>query len=957
MFDYMKKLRLNAKVALLGAGSVLITAVILVALAVWQSGQYNLLAQKEVDALLAADLDHITQGIYNLARTENDAVQKRVDYNLNVAVHELNQAGDVSLSSESVAWTATNQSTNRGLTVQLPKLLAGSRWLGNNADPVIETPIVDTVVRMVGGTATIFQRMNKRGDMLRVATTVKNGYGKRAVGSYISAYRPDGAPDPVISAVLRGETYHGRAFVVNEWYLTAYQPINDASGNLIGMLYVGIQQKSVESQLRKAIVETVVGRTGYVYVISGAGQARGRYVFSQKGERDGEDIWDVKDSDGRKVTQQIIAKATALQAGEMATERYLWQNPGESQPRWKVARLAYFEPWDWVIGTSVYEDELQSYRSILSGGRVRMMGTMSLAGLVITTLFGLLGVFIAWTIARPVMLLKNAVETIIQGNLDQIVDVSSQDEIGDLANSFNVMTGRLKSTLEELRRSEETYRKIFENALEGLFQSSIDGRLLSANPAMARILGYDSPAELLAVPVDTQQQLFVCPEDLEALLSDILKYSEVYGRELQLYCRDGQSIWVSISAGSVPGSDGSPELIEGFLSDISDRKKLEEQLRQSQKMEAIGQLAGGIAHDFNNILTVITGYSDMLQMCLKPGDHAWEKVNHIKAASERAANLTGSLLAFSRKQVMTLKTADLNGIVQNVGKLLQRVIGEDIHLITSLSSEPLNVTVDTGQIGQVLINLATNARDAMTSGGVLTIETSLAVLDESFVKAHGYGMPGRYALMTVTDTGQGMCEEVRKKIFDPFFTTKDSGKGTGLGLSIVYGIVKQHSGYINVYSEPGNGTVFRIYLPGASDPQASEPENAPQPPPHGGTETVLVAEDDPHVRILIESILNQSGYSVIPAEDGQRAVELFEANRDTISLVIMDIVMPNKNGMEAFREIQLIRPDVTVLFCSGYTADFIQNRGGLNQNADLIMKPIMPLELLRKVRDMLDRQA
>ncbi|MSN24262.1 MAG: response regulator [Geobacter sp.] len=957
MLEYFKKLRLNVKVSLLGAGSVLITAVVLVVLAVWQSGQYNLLAQREVDALIDTDLDHITQGVYNLARTENEAVQKRVNYNLNVATHELNQTGEVSLSNEFVIWNATNQMSGKSQSISLPKMLVGGRWLGNNSQPDRETPIVDSVTRMVGETATIFQRMNKNGDMLRVATTVKDSSHKRAVGSFIPAMHPDGTPDPVIRSILRGETYHGRAFAVNEWYLTAYQPIYGSNGNLVGMLYVGIQQKTIESLLRKTIIETSVGKTGYVYVLSGSGQKRGHYVFSQKGGRDGEDVWEVKDSSGQKVIQEIVSKAVTLSSGELATVRYLWQNPGESRPRWKIARLAYYEPWDWVIGTSVYEDELQSYHAILGDGRSRMAGDMIFAGFIITILFGLFGIFIAWTIGRPVLQLKDAVDTIIQGDLDQVVDIQSRDEIGELATSFNVMTGRLKMTMEDLRRSEEKYRKIFENALEGLFQASIEGQLLSVNPAMSNILGYESPGELVAVAPDVQKQFFVYPDQLADFLSEIVKCGGIYSREVQLYRKDMQVIWVSISAGTVLDNDGATVLIDGFLSDITDRKKLEEQLRQSQKMEAIGQLAGGIAHDFNNILTVIAGYSELLRASTKPGDLAREHITHILAASERAANLTGSLLAFSRKQVMALVQADLNDIVQNVSKLLRRVIGEDIRLITNLSCEPVNVNVDVGQIGQILINLATNARDAMPNGGIIAVETSLLELDDSFVSAHGYGAPGSYALLTVTDSGTGMSEEVRSKIFDPFFTTKDIGKGTGLGLSIVYGIVKQHNGYINVYSEPGNGTLFRIYLPTITFQQKSELKPTPLLPPVGGTETILLVEDDQPVRSLIESILNKSGYNVILADDGQSAVELFGVNREKIKLVIMDIIMPRKNGAEAFVEIKQLSKDAKVLFCSGYTADFIKNRGELHEDAELILKPIMPMQLLRKVREMLDREV
>ena len=282
--------------------------------------------------------------------------------------------------------------------------------------------MVDEVTRLVGETATIFQRMNEKGDMLRVATTVKNAEGKRAIGTYIPAVNPDGTPNPVIAAILKGKTYHGRAFVVNAWYLTAYEPIKDGAGNVVGMLYVGVKQKAVESRVRQAILQTKVGKTGYVYVLGGKGDIRGHYIISQRGERDGEDIWETKDGDGRYFIQAIVHKAMALKPGELATERYPWKNPEDPAPRWKIARLAYYEPWDWVIGTSVYEDELQTYRAFLSDGRIRMTGIMGLAGLAITLLIGLVGILIAWTITRPVRQVTQAAETIIQGDLDQVVD-------------------------------------------------------------------------------------------------------------------------------------------------------------------------------------------------------------------------------------------------------------------------------------------------------------------------------------------------------------------------------------------------------------------------------------------------------------------------------------------------------------------------------------------------------
>ncbi|MBI5895640.1 MAG: Cache 3/Cache 2 fusion domain-containing protein [Desulfobacterales bacterium] len=551
-------MKLNVKVALMGASSVLITAVALVLIAVWQSGQYNQLAQKEMDVLIDADLDHITQGVYNLVRTENEAVQLQVDYNLNVARHLLAGAGQVGLSSETVAWTAVNQFTMESQDLKLPRLLIGRTWLGKNTDLAIGTPIVDEVTRLVGETATIFQRMNAGGDMLRVATTVRTAANRRAIGTYIPSVNPDGTKNPVISAILEGDTYHGRAYVVNAWYLTAYEPILDATGNLVGMLYVGIKQEVPESRVRGAILQTKVGRTGYVYVLSGRGEDRGRYVISQKGQRDGEDIWLSKDSDDRFVIQEIIGKAIMLEPGEMTTVRYRWQNPGETAPRWKIARLAYYAPWNWVIGASVYEDELLAYHDLLKAGRMRMTRVMGLAGIVIILLVGMIGIVIAWTITQPIRHMTKVAEMIMQGDLNQVVDVKSHDEIGSLARTFNLMTAKLRQSIEGLRKSQEKYRGIFENALEGVFQITLEGQILSANPALAHILGYASAEELISGIANVRQQIYVNTNDRDKLIAFILKNITAYRFEIQLYRKDGEKIWASISARKVNDDDGQP---------------------------------------------------------------------------------------------------------------------------------------------------------------------------------------------------------------------------------------------------------------------------------------------------------------------------------------------------------------------------------------------------------------
>jgi HAMP domain-containing protein len=432
MLDYLKNLRLNVKVALLGAISVLITAIALVSLAMWQSGQYNILSQSEVDKLIAADLDHITQGVYNLVKTQDKAAQNQVDYNLVIAHYILSQAGKIRLSSETVEWVATNQFTKKQIRMKLPRLFLGDKSFDANINSSLNSNVVDKIINLIGGTISIFQCMNPKGDMLRISTNVKTSVNKRAIGTYLPALFPDGQPNPVIETILAGKKYHGRAYVVNSWYLTAYEPLKDNFGNVIGMLNVGVQQKSVESLIRQAILKTKVGNTGYVYIIGGKGEDRGHYIISQNGERDGEDIWVNKDIDNQYMIQNIINKALSLKPGDLATERYRWQNPGEPKARWKIARLAYYAPWDWVIGTSVYEDELQYYQTILKGGQLRMSTIMGIAGIIMIIIVSLISVGLAYTIASPFRQMTKAVETIAQGNFEQLVEIQSNDEVGAL---------------------------------------------------------------------------------------------------------------------------------------------------------------------------------------------------------------------------------------------------------------------------------------------------------------------------------------------------------------------------------------------------------------------------------------------------------------------------------------------------------------------------------------------
>ncbi len=521
-----------------------------------------------------------------------------------------------------------------------------------------------------------------------------------------------------------------------------------------------------------------------------------------------------------------------------------------------------------------------------------------------------------------------------------------------LESLVNERTAELVRTADHLLESEERYRNAFELAAVGIAHVALDGRFVRVNAKLCETTGH-FPSELQKLTIGDVTH----PEDRELEQADLRSLLEgkisSYAVEKRFIHRDGNAVWVHMAVSLAREENGSPKYFISVIEDVTGRKRLEEQLLQSQKMEAIGQLAGGIAHDFNNILSVIIGYGNLAQISMKPESPHKPHIDHIIAASEKAAQLTRGLLVFSRKQEMKQQPLELNGLIDNAAKLLKRVIGEDIRLETAFHQNQLHVNADGGQIDQVLMNLATNARDAMPAGGRFCISTEEVEMDSSFVNRYGFGKPGRYALINVSDTGKGMDQATVQKIFDPFFTTKESGKGTGLGMSIVYGIISQHNGYIKVYSEPGIGTTLRLYLPLIETQDAAAPATAPALP-RGGTETILLAEDDQIIRDLEVNVLQEFGYKVLIARDGQEAVDMFQVQPDGIDLVLLDMIMPNKNGSQACREIRALRPDIKVLFISGYTADLIQERGLGQDGVELIMKPVSPAGLARKIRELLD---
>jgi signal transduction histidine kinase/ActR/RegA family two-component response regulator len=437
-------------------------------------------------------------------------------------------------------------------------------------------------------------------------------------------------------------------------------------------------------------------------------------------------------------------------------------------------------------------------------------------------------------------------------------------------------------------------------------------------------------------------------------VAESFKDGKIHKAERSILTSTGTS-YFEITAS--PLKDPSGNIIAGIevVREVTERKKLEEQLLHSQKMEAVGRLTGGIAHEFNNIMTAIIGCSVYLKEEVDKDTDLGACADGILVSAERAAELTKGLLAYSRKQATHKRLLSLNKIVLRMEKIITKLISEKIKFKITLTDEDLNVMMDSSQIEQVLMNLVTNAQDAMVKGGELSIRTDMVELDSEFIKTHGFGKRGMYALISVEDTGEGMDEQAKEKIFEPFYTTKDVGKGTGLGLSIVYGIIHKHNGYTEVVSERGNGTEFKIYLPLTRIESAGTKREAVTSPPAHGSETILIAEDDDGVRKHVKLSLEKAGYNIIEAIDGEDALDRFMENRNDIDFVLFDVVMPKMSGKDAYEEIIKVRPDVKALFMSGYAEDILGENMIVEEGIDLIPKPFRPEELLTRVREIIDR--
>lgn len=517
-----------------------------------------------------------------------------------------------------------------------------------------------------------------------------------------------------------------------------------------------------------------------------------------------------------------------------------------------------------------------------------------------------------------------------------------------LERSLELSSQELLQANSEIMAERNKLRSIIDAMDYGLTIQDLEYKIIFQNDVLKDIFGNRLGEKCHIVYEGKEKVCDGCPVEMA------YKDNKAHTSERKIIMPSGEVAFWENTANPIRDAGGKIVSCIEIVRNITERKRLGEQLHQAQKMESVGQLAGGVAHDFNNLLTAIIGYGNLLKTEVSQDNLLLAYVTQILNSAKRAADLTHNLLAFSRKQIINPRPVNVNNIITNMKTFLAKIISEDIDISIFPADQDLTVMADKHQIEQIMMNLVTNARDAMPDGGSLTIRTEYKEVDKEFIEKHGYVGTGAYALISVEDAGQGMNEETKERLFDPFYTTKEVGKGTGLGLSMVYGIIKQHNGYIDVQSELGKGTTFNIYLPLTTLTVEEDKKPKDLPILKGGTETILLAEDETYVRDFIKGILTGYGYKVIAAIDGEDAIKVLHTHKDKIELAILDVIMPKKNGEMVHQEIKKVSPHMKVIFISGYATDILYKKGIIEEGINFISKPMSPDELLIKVREVLD---
>lgn len=590
----------------------------------------------------------------------------------------------------------------------------------------------------------------------------------------------------------------------------------------------------------------------------------------------------------------------------------------------------------------------------------RMIRLLILITVITSLITGFSVYYIMGRLIGPLQVFVRKTEDIAAGNYDAgDFPTVTNDEIGVLARSFNTMQKNLQNSVTRLKESEKNYRSIFENSVEGILQTTMDGEILIVNPSLVRMLHCGSIEEMMR-SYPNILQMYYNPQDQTGVIEALLEKGSITHHELRARGCDGSEIWVSLSAHLVRDESGEPLRIESLFSDISEQKKIEQEkeklfqeLIQSQKLEAVGQLAGGVAHDFNNMLAVILGRSELSLLKMDKNDPHYESFVDIYNAAEHSVNLTRQLLTFARKQSVKPEKLIINDVINNMLKLLRRLINEDIDLRFIPGNGIWDIYMDPDQLGQILTNLCVNARDSIKGNGQITIITKNLDKNNELTELAEGTAPGRYICLSIADSGSGMDKETQRHIFEPFFTTKEHGKGTGLGLSTIYGIVKQNKGLINVDSQLNKGTTVSIYLPKHSDSSVREKAAPAAVPLRSSATSVLLVDDDRYLLDITKVILESLGCIVFPANSPSEALQIADDGDNAIDLLMTDVIMPEMNGLELSKKIDLIRPGLKCLFMSGYSSDILAPKGVLDEGVNLIQKPFSLKSISDKINEII----
>lgn len=714
-------------------------------------------------------------------------------------------------------------------------------------------------------------------------------------------------------------------------------PIHNDEGQPLGLIGAGISLKYIQNITQ----DLKTGKTGYGFIVADDGT----YIYHP------DDSFIMKS----KITELDNPLLRKLGRRMISGKSGIYSFSYEDKEM--VALYSPIAATGWSVATVIPETELFA-------PAINMVKILLAITVFFSLVVGFAIIYAMDHLTRPLQSLAFRAQEISSGNLNvPALEVKTDDEIGKLASAFNLMTTNLNSTLSGLQQSEDKYRSIFENSLIGIIQVSIDGVVLNANPAFVQMLGYTSLENMLCEVKDVQSSMYLNPDDRKKLLIQLFKKDKLKNQEIQLKHRNGDEFWVSIDISLIRDTTGTPIRIESLINDINDRiqaeqekNKLQSQLAQSQKLEAVGKLAGGVAHDFNNILSVIIGKSEIALMKMAPSDTYYSSFADIKKAAEHSANLTRQLLTFARKQTIAPQVVNINYTLQDTLNMLRRIISENIEVTQSPSPDLWPVKIDPDQMIQIITNLCVNARDAISDFGKILITTENNSLEkESYSHLEDF-MPGDYVCLSVHDDGCGMSSEIQKQIFEPFFTTKGQHKGTGLGLAMVYGIVKQNSGFIHISSETGQGTIFKIFLPRYTGKSKQSPQKHDHLRIQKGEESILLVEDEPELLNVSEQILKELGYTVLAVSHPDEAIRYAEQYGEKIDLLITDVIMPKMNGRDLATHILELHPHIHCLFMSGYTADIITNQGILDEGIDFLQKPFSVQALADKVRTVIESE-